>query len=474
MEECEGIWACGKSHGICFFFYLISMAIDAFQKLPPNSLEAEVSVLGSILLDPESIIKVSDFLRADDFYAQSYGDVYRVMLDLSTQRKPIDIVTVSEALFAQGILENMGGSAVIAELATAVPTASHIFEYAQIVKTKSTRRKMIRAGQNIVGYGYNEKSPIEEILEEAEKEIFSVTQTFLRNKFIPLKEILKERYDIFSERHGQEEEGTSGGISTGFHGLDVFLSGFQPSDLIILAGRPSMGKTALALTFAMDAAIKQKKVVGVFSLEMSKEQLVDRMFASRLAVDAWKLQRGKLSDQDFQKMGNVMEELSQAKIFIDDSVDSSIPELRAKTRRLQAEHGFDIILVDYLQLMSTGNQSLMGNRVQEISEISRSLKGLARELHVPIVALSQLSRGVEARPDKRPVLSDLRDSGAIEQDADVVMMIYRDDYYHEDSDYPGITEVHVRKHRNGPTGRCDLRFDRTQMRFYDVEKREGF
>ncbi|MEI7510799.1 MAG: replicative DNA helicase [Candidatus Peregrinibacteria bacterium] len=437
--------------------------------LPPQALEAEQSVLGCVLLDPDSLIKISDFLKPDDFYSKVNGDIYGAMLALSAQRKPVDLITLPNNLASEGKLESVGGLPALAELTTVVPSASHIFEYAQIVKTKSTLRKMIHAGQKITGFGYDEKKPVDELLEESEKEVFSISQTFLKNKFVSIKEILTERFELFSERHDKKGEGCENGTPSGFEGLDRLLGGFQPSDLIILAARPSMGKTALALSFALHAGMEEKKVIGVFSLEMSKEQLVDRMFASCLAVDAWKLQKGKLSDEDFQRIGPVMDKLSKAPIFIDDSVDSSITELRAKARRLQGEHGLDLIIIDYLQLMSTGNPTLLGNRVQEISEISRNIKALARELHVPIIALSQLSRGVEARTDKRPVLSDLRDSGAIEQDADVVMMIYRDDYYNEDSDIPGITEIHVRKHRNGPVGHCDLRFDRSQMRFYDVD-----
>ncbi len=442
--------------------------------LPPQALEAEQSVLGSILLDPESLIKISDFLKKDDFYSKVNGDIYGSMLALSAQRKPIDLITLPNALASEGKLESVGGISALADLTTIVPSASHIFEYSQIVKTKSTLRKMISAGQKITGFGYDEKKPVDELLEASEKEVFAISQTFLKNKFVSLKEILTERFEIFSDRHDKKGEGCEIGTPSGYEGLDRILGGFQPSDLIILAARPSIGKTALALSFALHAGIHEKKVVGVFSLEMSKEQLVDRMFASRLAVDAWKLQKGKLSDADFQRIGPVMDELSQAPIFIDDTVDSSITELRAKARRLQAEHGLDLLIIDYLQLMSTGNPTLLGNRVQEISEISRNIKALARELHVPIIALSQLSRGVEARNDKRPVLSDLRDSGAIEQDADVVMMIYRDDYYNEDSETPGITEIHVRKHRNGPIGHCDLRFDKSQMRFYDIDLNHAF
>ncbi|MBI5414301.1 replicative DNA helicase [Candidatus Peregrinibacteria bacterium] len=441
--------------------------------VPPQALDAERSVLGSILIDPESIIKISDLLNPDDFYSEANGNIYKAMTDLFTKQKPIDIITLVDALEETKLLDIVGGAATLGELATEVPSASHIFEYAQIVKKKSTLRKIIRAGDAVKGLGYIEEKTVEELLEEAEKEIFTISQNFLRDRFIHIKEILSSRFELFAELHESDDPQKIRGIPTGFRGLDKILGGFQSSDLIVLAGRPSMGKTALALTFVLHAGLRQKKTIGVFSLEMSKEQLVDRMLASQMAVDSWKLQRGKLEDEDFQRMGQVMSDLNSASIFIDDSVGSSISELRAKARRLQMEHGLDMIVIDYLQLMTSGQVSLMGNRVQEISEISRSLKSLSRELHLPIIALSQLSRNVEARNDKRPILSDLRDSGAIEQDADVVLMIYRDDYYNEDSDYPGITEVWIRKHRNGPTGHTDLRFDKTQMRFYEIEKAYG-
>ena len=278
------------------------------------------------------------------------------------------------------------------------------------------------------------------------------------------------RYEKFAEMHTSDDVDAFKGVPTGFSSIDMKLSGLQPSDLIIIAARPSMGKTSLALNIAQNAAIKSRKSVGIFSLEMSKEQLVDRLFASMLGVDSWKLQRGKLDDSDFQNMGPIMDDLNKANIFIDDSVSSSLPELRAKARRLQMEHGLDMLIIDYLQLMSTGAPNSAANRVQEISEISRSLKQIGRELHIPIIALSQLSRAVESRPGNIPQLSDLRDSGSIEQDADIVLMMYREDYYEEDSDRPGVTDIYIRKHRNGPIGRIELLFKKEQMRFYDIDK----
>ncbi len=437
---------------------------------PPQDLDAEESVIGSILIEPISLIKISDFLHPEDFFADSNAKIYAAISALFQAHKPIDIITVSNALAEKNIFDSVGGASRLAELTAAVPSASHIFEYAQIVKKKSTLRKMIAAGDKIMSFAKDESRDVEGLLEAAEKEVFSISQTFLKDKFVSIKDILTQRYEVFAERHMSEEE-VMGGIPTGYQGLDKYLSGLHPTDFIVLAARPSMGKTAFALSIAMKAALgKDKKVVGIFNLEMSKEQLVDRMFASHLRVDSWKLQKGKLTDEDFGRMGNVMDELSNASIFIDDSVGSNMSELRAKARRLQMEHGLDLLVVDYLQLLSTGNSSFAGNRVQEISEISRSFKALARELHVPVLALSQLSRAVEQRPDKRPVLSDLRESGAIEQDADVVMMMYREDYYDADSERAGIIDIFIRKHRNGPIGNVELRFDMSQMKFYDVDK----
>lgn len=438
--------------------------------IPPHSSEAEQSLLGSLLIDPESLMKISDFLKSDDFYFMTHSDIYSAILELSHQRKPIDLVTLPNILKQKELLEKIGGLPFLIDLTTSVPSSINILEYAHIIKTKSTLRKMIGAGQRIAGYGSEEDKPLEELLEKSEKEVFSISQTFLKNKFISVKEILSDRFEVFSERYDAGDEMIETGVMSGFKGLDNMLGGFQPSDLVIIAARPSMGKTGLALALGLNAAEKYKKTVGIFSLEMSKEQLVDRMFANMLQVDLWKLQKGKLSDEEFMRMGPTMDELSQLPIFIDDTVESSIAALRAKSRRLQMEHGLDMIVIDYLQLMSTGNPAMAMNRVNEISEISRNLKALARELHVPILALSQLSRGVETRPDKRPVLSDLRDSGAIEQDADVVMMLYRDEYYNEpDEENRGITDILIRKHRNGPVGETKLRFDKAQMRFFDVD-----
>ena len=436
----------------------------------PHSTDAERTVLGALLMDPDAIIKVSDFLKPEDFYDPTYRMIFQGIYDLHQAHEVIDFVTVSNKLTNNKKIQEVGGSSFLAELAADVPTSSHIYQYGQIVKTKSVHRRIINAGDKIKGLGYEEERNVPELLDEVEKTVFEISNMFMKDKFIHIRHVLEQRYEKFAEMHESDDDEATKGVPSGFQALDNKLSGFQPSDLIVVAARPSMGKTSLALNIAQNAAIKHHKSVGIFSLEMSKEQLVDRLFASMLGVDSWKLQRGKLEDSDFQNMGPIMDELSKSKIFIDDSVASSLPELRAKARRLQMEHGLDMLIIDYMQLMSTGNASFAGNRVQEISEISRSLKQLGRELHIPIVALSQLSRAVENRPGNIPVLSDLRESGSIEQDADVVMMMYREDYYEEDSDRPGMTDIYIRKHRNGPTGRIELMFKKEQMRFFDVDK----
>ncbi len=436
----------------------------------PHSIEAERTVLGALLVDPEAVIKVSDFLVPSVCADPVLREVYQAIHDLYMGHEPIDFVTVTTKLAANEKIQKVGGSAFLAELASEVPTSSHVYQYGQIVKTKAVHRRIIAAGQRITGLGYEEEKPIAELLDTVEKSVFEISNMYLKDKFIHIRDVLEARYERFAEMHETKDEETVKGVSTGYKSLDMKLSGLQPSDLIVIAARPSMGKTSLALNMAQNAAIRGRKNVGIFSLEMSKEQLVDRLFASMLGVDSWKLQRGKLDDTDFQNMGPIMDELNKANIFIDDSVASTIPELRAKARRLQMENGLDLLIIDYLQLMSTGNVGYAGNRVQEISEISRSLKQLGRELHVPIVALSQLSRAVETRPGNIPQLSDLRDSGSIEQDADVVLMMYREDYYEEDSDRPGVTDIYIRKHRNGPIGRVELLFKKEQMRFYDIDK----
>lgn len=446
--------------------------------IPPHNKEAEQSVLGSILIEKEAMIKIVDLIEPTDFYYDTHKLTYEAMCDLYNRHDPIDLLTLANLLEERKLLDKVGGPAYLAELTSSVPTATHVFKYAQIVKTKATLRKMIRVGNAIAACGYNEDEPLENLLETAEKEVFGITQTFLKDRFVHIREVLSKRFEEFSALHIADEKDKVKGIPTGYKALDSVLSGLQPADLIILAARPSMGKTALSLSIVQKIAIEasKKHTVGIFSLEMSKEQLVDRMFCSILGVDSWKLQHGRLDDKDFQNMGSAMDLLNKAPIFIDDSVGMTITELKAKARRLQMEHGLDLIVIDYLQLMSTGNQAYSGNRVQEISEISRSLKTLGRELHVPIIALSQLSRAVEMRNPKIPQLSDLRESGAIEQDADIVLMLYRKEAYEENTteEDQGMTEIYIRKHRNGPIGKVVLRFDKAQMRFYDVDNQHVY
>lgn len=437
-------------------------------KIPPHSIEAEKSTLGSILVDQDALIKIVDLVAADDFYDKSNGVIYESIVDLFNKRTTIDIITISTLLSDQGKLDQVGGTAYIASLVEDVPTAAHIYQYAMIVKKKATLRKLLKAGHSITSLGYDEASDIEDLLEEAEKSLFSVSQNFVKDKFVHIKDVLTSTYEKIADLHDPENKDNYAGIPTGFASLDNITSGLHPSDLVILAARPAMGKTALALNFAQNVA-KQGKSVGIISLEMSKEQLVERLFCSLLEVDSWKIKTGQLAENDFARIGPVMDQLNSLKVFIDDSLGNSIVELRAKTRRLQMEYGLDVLIIDYLQLMQ-GSKANFGNRVQEISEISRSLKSLAREMHIPIIALSQLSRAVESRPDKMPQLSDLRESGAIEQDADIVMMLYRDDYYNpDDSPKKGITDLFIRKHRHGPVGQVELRFEKSKMRFYDLE-----
>ncbi|MEK7084835.1 MAG: replicative DNA helicase, partial [Patescibacteria group bacterium] len=443
-------------------------------KVPPHSLEAEKSVLGSVMIEKNAIVKIADMLQPDDFYYDTHGIIYMAMMELFNKRSPIDILTVTTWLRDNDKLDLVGGQSYLTEACDEVLTSSHIFQYAMIVKQKSTLRKLISTGAVITSLGYKEDQEVDELVDKAEQELFKVSQTFMKNRFVHIKEILGQTYEKISDLHDPEASEKYKGLSTGYGSMDNILTGLQPSDLIILAARPSMGKPALALNIAQNIAIKGK-TIGIISLEMSKEQLVERLFISLLGVDSWKMKSGKLSQDDFMRMGQVMDQLNKCKIFIDDSVGASIAELKAKARRLQMEHGLDMLIVDYLQLMSAGKTgNSITNRVQEISEISRSLKGLARELHIPILALSQLSRAVESRPVKIPQLSDLRESGAIEQDADVVLMMYREDYYEEDTDRAGITDIFVRKHRHGMTGRIELLFKKEQMKFFDIDRKHNY
>lgn len=442
---------------------------DTNLKIPPQNIEAEQSVLGSLLLDKDALVKVADFLRAEDFYRDDHSQIYQAILRLYEKRKPIDVVTLTDYLETEKKLKEIGGASYLTTLANAVPTAANVVTYAQIIQQKATLRRLISSATTIAELGYDEQTEIETILDKAESTLFSVSQKFIKQYFTSVKDVLSDSFERIDKLH--REKGSLRGVPTGFRDLDNLLAGLQKSDLIILAARPSIGKSSLALNFAEHAACEQKIPVGIFSLEMSKEQVIDRLLCLRGAVDSWKLRTGNLDDEDFGKLNYAMGVLSEAPIFIDDTPIINAMEIRTKARRLQAEHGLGLIVIDYLQLMHGGTKASLDNRVQEVSEISRNLKGLARELNVPVLALSQLSRAVEHRDNKRPMLADLRESGSIEQDADVVMFIYRDDYYDKETEAQNIAEILIRKHRNGPTGDVQLFWKPEYMRFGTLDKK---
>ncbi|MDP3093356.1 MAG: replicative DNA helicase [bacterium] len=441
-------------------------------KLPPQNLEAEQSVLGSLLIDNNAIVKVIDFLQPKDFYKPDHQEIYRVMAELFEKSEPIDLLSVSIRLKETDKLEEVGGNAYLTQLVNTVPTAAHTLNYAKIVQRKRILRDLIDASHEIGQMGYNESEDVEILLDQAEKRIFSITQKSLTQKFLPIKASLEEAFDRIDRL--SKHEGGPRGVPTGFVDLDNMLSGLQKSDLIILASRPSMGKSSLAMDFVKHVAVNEKLPVGVFSLEMSMDQVVDRLIASQSGVDLWKIRTGTLSskgeDNDFSKIQAALGVLAEAPIFIDDAATSNVLQMRAMARRLQAEHGLGLLVIDYLQLVEprTGTESM----VQQITEISRSLKGLGRELNVPVVAISQLSRAVEQRSPQIPRLADLRESGSLEQDADVVLFIYREDRYRQDSDKKNIADIIIAKHRNGPVGKIELYFDERIVSFRSLAKEE--
>ena len=435
-------------------------------RMPPQNLEAESSVLGSLMLDRDAIIRVADTVIADDFYDARHALIYENMLELYEKNVSIDILTVSNRLEEKKLLQRAGGSSYLTSLVNAVPSSANVAYYASIVRKKGTLRRLIKSSGEITNLAFGEQGDVEDILDQAEQKLFGVSQKHLKQNFIPVSTILHETFERIDELH--REKGKLRGVATGFLDLDRLLGGFQKSNLIVLAARPSMGKTAMALDIMRSIAVNSKVPAAIFSLEMSKDELVDRLLASQSDVNLWKIRTGQLTENDFEKINYGMGTLADAPIFIDDAAGSNIMEMRTKARRLKAEHDIGLIIVDYLQLMTGRSQE---NRVQEVSEISRSLKILARELNVPVLALSQLSRGVENRPDKVPQLADLRESGSIEQDADVVMFIYREDMYKgKDSSRPHVAEIHVKKHRNGPTGQVDLYFDNERASFRNLDK----
>lgn len=438
---------------------------------PPHSQQAERSLLGAILLDAEALIRVADIIHSEDFYEQRHATIFGAILQLYEKRKPIDLVTLSEVLTDNKDLEDIGGMAYLTELANAVPTSTHAAEYATIVTGKATLRRLDVAGHSISGLAHEEERELDQLLDEAEQTLFSVSQKHLKQNFIAIKEVLTDSFDRLDALHKDNKQ--LRGVPTGFKEMDSLLAGLQKSDLIILAARPSMGKTSLALNIASHVAIKEGIPVGIFSLEMSKEQLIDRLLASESGIDSWKLRTGNLEDKDFEKLNRAMGVMAEAPIFIDDSAMANSLEMRTKARRLQAEHGLGLIIIDYLQLMNGRGGGNSDNRVNEISEISRSLKALAREIDVPVIALSQLSRAVESRHPQIPQLSDLRESGSIEQDADVVMFIYREDYYNKETDRRNISDILVRKHRNGPTGDIELFFSPELMLFRSLDRKSS-
>lgn len=437
-------------------------------RLPPQNLEAEQSVLGAVLLDNAALAKAMEVVAEEDFYRTSHQKIFRAMLDLSEHGEVIDLITLSEHLKTRGELEAVGGAAYLAELVQAVPSAANIRYHCKIVHDKALLRGLIGTSTEVIARGYDGTAPVEELLEFAEHAIFGLAQGRVSRSFTEMKALILESIEVVDQLYKKKEQIT--GIPTGFMDLDTMLAGLQPSDLVVIAGRPSMGKTSLALGMVQTAAVDYNKAVGVFSLEMSSVQLVLRMLSSEARVDSHLLRTGKLSPGDWTRLTAAADKLSQAKIFIDDSGALTVQQMRGKARRLKIEHGLDLLVVDYLQLMQ--GRSDAESRQQEISDISRSLKALAKELNIPIVALSQLSRAVENRQDKRPVLADLRESGAIEQDADVVIFIYRDEVYNADTTQKqGIADILVRKHRNGPTGDIELTFLDKYAKFADKSDR---
>lgn len=438
--------------------------LGGLPKLPPQNIEAEQSLLGALLIDKDAIISIAEMLTKDHFYrSDQHGVIYNTILELFEKREPVDLITLSERLKQTGNLDKVGGVAYLTELINMVPTSAHIESYARIIKEHAVRRSLISFSTRFIEKAYNSDEELAAIIEECEQSIFSLSQQNVKRDFIQLKDALAQSFDRLDEL--QKSSGKLRGVPTGFRDLDSKLAGMQDSNLVILAARPGMGKTSLALNIAQYVAVNANLPVGIFSLEMSQEELVDRLLVTQADIDAWKLKTGKLDDKDLDRLSHAMGQLAEAPLFIDDTPGASLSEIRTKARRLQIENGLKLVIVDYLQLIKGRN---LENRVQEVSEISQGLKNLARELKVPVLALSQLNRSVESRGIKRPELADLRESGAIEQDADVVMFIYR-----EDDEAPEQVKLDIKKHRNGPTGQIDLMFRSDRVKFYGMEKRRA-
>lgn len=430
-------------------------------KLPPQNIEAEQSLLGALLIDKDAVIRIAEILQPNDFYrSESHGQIFAAIKNLYDKRDPIDLVTLTAELKKQGTYDKVGGTSYLTTLVNTVPTAAHVENYARIIKAHSVKRSLIAQATALVERSYDEKEEVADLLEAAEQGIFSISQQNIKRDFIPIKDALTQSFDRLDEL--QKSSGKLRGVPTGFRDLDSKLAGMQDSNLIILAARPGIGKTSITLNIAQYVAVQANLPVGFFSLEMSQEELVDRLLVGQADIDAWKLKTGRLDEKDFDKLSNAMGELAEAPLYIDDTPGANISEIRTKARRLQMEHGLKLIIVDYLQLIHGRN---LDNRVQEVSEISQSLKNLARELKVPVLAISQLSRAVENRGTRKPQLADLRESGAIEQDADVVMFLYR-----EDPEKLEQVTLDIQKHRNGPVGEIPLIFRPDRVRFYGMEK----
>jgi len=446
------------------------MPEKTFDKLPPQAVEAEQSLLGCLMLDKSAIVKVADFLKPEDFYRRAHCDIYSACLELFEKNEPIDFLSVSNRLKEKNVLEEIGGNSYLTELVNTVPTASHTLNYAKIVSRKKTLRELIGASHEIAELGYNETEEVDNLLDKAERRIFSIAQRSLSQDFTPVKDTLEQAFQRIDDL--SKHKGGLRGLSTGFPDLDNILAGLQKSDLIILAARPSLGKSALAVNLALNTAAHAKIPVGIFSLEMSKDQVVDRLIASISGVDLWRLRTGRLSDEgeenDFTRIQQALNVLSESPIYVNDAFSYTVLQMKAMCRRLQAQKGLGLIIVDYLQLMEPLNPNV--GPVQQVSENSRALKGLAREMEVPVLVVSQLSRAVEQRSPQIPRLSDLRQSGTIEQDADVVLFIYREDRYRPETSRKNIADLIVAKHRNGPIGRVELYFDERRVTFRSLEK----
>ena len=438
------------------------------ERVPPQNIEAEQAVLGAMLIEKEAIARVTELLKGGDFYREAHRLIFEAMLDLYNRNEAVDMITVIELLKREDNLEKVGGIAYVTSLANSVPTAANVHYHAKIVEEKALLRQLIQTSTKIAALGYEGSEEVSQIVDQAEKMILEVSNRRIGGDFTPIKSIVLDAFGKIEQLY--ESRGGITGLATGFKDLDRLTSGLQKSDLILVAARPSMGKTAFTLNIASNVAIREKKAVAVFSLEMSKEQLVQRMLCAEASIDSQKLRIGELEDDDWTKLINAADRLSGAPIFIDDTAGISVLEMRSKARRLKVEHDLSLIIIDYLQLMQGSGGKGGENRQQEISEISRSLKGLARELGVPVVALSQLSRSVESRQVKKPMLSDLRESGSLEQDADIVAFLYREDYYNPDTENKNITEIIVAKHRNGPVDSVQLFFHKQFTRFADLTR----